>query len=213
MKVLRVFIAAVLAATVTFGLFALMQQLISSPGRERVSLGAIARIHFGPLEIPREIANKSRIKPARPPPPKDPPPPPKMHISTVERQVMNMPVMNMPDLDLPLVSGEGLFPVNFQQVDQTAEGDIIPLLVIRPIYPRDAAMAGIEGWVKIEFTITGDGAVINPRVVDARPARVFNRAAIRAILKWKFKPRVIAGAAVKRQASQVIDFKLDGAAR
>jgi protein TonB len=202
-------IAALSAMAVTFGLFLFMHQLISSGGGDRADLGAIAGIHFGPVDIPDEIATKSRRKPLRPPPPKDPPPPPKMQISRVDQQVQNMPVMNMPNLDIPLVGGEGMFIGNFHGVDQTAEGDIIPIVVIRPIYPREAAISGIEGWVKIEFTITETGTVKNPQVVDAEPARVFNRAAIRALLKWKFKPRVVEGVAVDRRASQIIDFTLD----
>jgi protein TonB len=212
MKQIRLLIAALLAMAVTFGLFLFMHQLISSGGGERADLGAIAGIHFGPVEIPDEIANKSRRKPIKPPPPRDPPPPPKMQISRVDQQARNMPVMNMPNLDIPLVGGEGIFLGNFQQVDQTAEGDIIPVVVIRPVYPRDAAISGIEGWVKIEFTITEAGTVKDPQVVDAKPARVFNRAAIRAILKWKFKPRVVDGVAVDRRASQIIDFTLDDSA-
>lgn len=208
-KSLPVLIAALLAMAVTFALFLFMHQLISSGGGDRPDLGAIAGIHFGPVDIPDELAIKSRQKPRKPPPPKDPPTPPKMQISRAERQIQNMPVMNMPKLDLPLIGGEGMFSGNFQQVDQTAEGDIIPIVVINPIYPRDAAISGIEGWVRIEFTITETGTVKNPQVVDARPARVFNRAAIRAILKWKFKPRVVDGVAVDRRASQIFDFTLD----
>lgn len=202
-------IAALLAMAVTFGLFLFMHKLISSGGGDRVDLGAIAGIHFGPVDIPDEITSKSRRKPRRPPPPKDPPPP-KMQISRVDQQVQDFPRIKFPSLDVPLIGGGGMFLGNFQQVDKTAEGDIIPIVVIRPMYPPEAVISGIEGWVKIEFTITALGTVINPRVVDARPARVFNRAAIRAILKWKFKPRVVAGVAVDRRASQVIDFTLDG---
>ena len=109
-----------------------------------------------------------------------------------------------------MVAGEGMFIGNFQQVDRTAEGDIIPVVVIRPMYPRDAAISGIEGWVKVEFTITALGTVKDVRVVDADPAQVFNREAVRAILKWKFKPRVVNGVAVERRATQVIDFSLHG---
>lgn len=209
MKHLPVVIAALLAGVVTLGLFLLMHQLISSGGGARADPGAIAGIYFGPVDLPDEIANESRRKPVKPPRPKNPPPMPKMQISRVDQPVRNMPVMNVPHLALPLPGGEGLFLGNFQQVDQAAEGDIIPLLVIRPIYPHDAAIAGIEGWVKIEFTITEAGTVKDPQVVDARPARVFNRAAVRAILKWKFKPRVIEGVAVDRRASQIIDFTLE----
>ena len=124
-------------------------------------------------------------------------------------QVQNMPRMDMPDLDIPLVAGAGMFIGNFRQVDPATEGEIIPVVVIRPMYPREAAMSGTEGWVKVEFTITETGTVKNARVVESVPPRVFNREAIRAILKWKFKPRVVEGVAVERQATQVIDFNLD----
>jgi protein TonB len=210
MENLRVPIAAMVAVGVTFGLFLIMQKMISSGGDERTGLDPIAAIHFGPVEIPDEITSKSRRKPIKPPPPKDPPQPPKMQVSKMDPQVPDMPRVNLPALDLPLVGGEGMFIGNFQQVDATAEGDIIPVVVIRPMYPREAAISGIQGWVKIEFTITEIGTVKNPRVIDARPPRIFNREAIRAILKWKFKPRVVEGVAVERRATQVIDFTLEG---
>jgi len=213
MKHLPLLMSALLAMAITCGLFLFMYQLIFSGGSDRADLGAIAGIHFGPVDIPHEIVNKNRSKPSKPPRPPDPPPTPKMQISRVDQQIRNMPVMNMPNLDLPLLGGEGMFLGNFQQVDQTAEGDVIPIVVIRPVYPQSAAISGIEGWVKIEFTITEAGIVENPKVIDAKPARVFNRAAILAILKWKFKPRVIEGVAVDRQASQIIEFTLDDAAR
>jgi len=206
---LRLPIAALLALGVTFGLFLFMHKLISSGSGERAELNAIAGIHFGPVEIPDEIITRSRRKPQKPPPPRDSPPPPKMQISKMDRPVRNMPRMNIPNLDVPLVGGDGMFIGNFQQVDRSAEGDIIPVVVIRPMYPREAAISGTQGWVKIEFIITEVGTVKNPRVIEAQPPRVFNREAIRAILKWKFKPRVVDGIAVERRATQVIDFTLD----
>lgn len=209
MKSLRILVAALVAGGVTFGLFLLMYALISSGSDQRPDLEAISGIRFGPVEIPDEIMTRSRRKPQKPPPPEEPPPPPRMQISKVDQQVQTMPQMDVPDLDVPLVGGSGMFIGNFQQVDQAAEGDIIPVVVIRPMYPREAAIAGTQGWVKVEFTITEVGTVKDPRVVDARPPRVFNREAIRAILKWKFKPRVVDGIAVERRATQVIDFTLD----
>lgn len=209
MNTLRFLIAALVAVGVTFGLFLFMYVLISSGGDQRAELDAIAGIHFGPVEISDEIMTRSRRKPEKPPPPKEPPPPPRMQVAKMDQQVQNMPRMDLPDLDLPMVSGSGMFIGNFQQIDKSAEGDIIPVVVIRPMYPREAAIAGIQGWVKVEFTITEVGTVKEPRVIDARPPRVFNREAIRAILKWKFKPRVVEGIAVERRATQVIDFTLD----
>jgi len=205
----RGLISALLAVGVTFGLFLFMFKLISSGGNNNEELEAIAGIHFGPVEIPDDVMTKNRRIPKKPPPPKNPPPPPKMQISKMEQTVQNMPNLDLPDLDVPVSGGEGMFIGNFASVDKTEEGDIIPVVVIRPMYPRDAALKGQEGWVKVEFTITAIGTVKNPRVIDSKPARVFNREAIRAILKWKFKPRVIDGVAVDRRATQIIEFNLD----
>jgi len=205
----RGLISALLAVGVTFGLFLFMFKLISSGGNNNEELEAIAGIHFGPVEIPDDVMTKNRRIPKKPPPPKNPPPPPKMQISKMEQTVQNMPNLDLPDLDVPVSGGEGMFIGNFASVDKTEEGDSIPVVVIRPMYPRDAALKGQEGWVKVEFTITAIGTVKNPRVIDSKPARVFNREAIRAILKWKFKPRVIDGVAVDRRATQIIEFNLD----
>ena len=209
MSKLRIIFAAALSVGVTFGLFLFMHKLISSGSGDPNELEAISGIHFGPVEIPDEIMTKSRRIPKKPPPPKDPPPPPKMQISKIDQTVQNMPQIDMPNVDVPLVGGSGMFLGNFQQVDKTAEGDVIPVVVIRPMYPREAAISGIEGWVKVEFTITPVGTVTDPRVIDADPKRIFNREAVRAILKWKFKPRVVDGVAVERRATQIIDFSLD----
>lgn len=127
----------------------------------------------------------------------------------MDQTVQNMPQLDIPNLDVPVSGGDGMYIGNFAQIDKTEEGDIIPIVVIRPMYPREAAMKGQEGWVKVEFIITAIGTVKDPRVVDAKPPRVFNREAIRAILKWKFKPRVIDGVAVDRPATQIIDFSLE----
>ena len=210
MRHLRVMVAALVAIGVTFGLFLFMFKLVSMGSDQRTELEAISGIHFGPVEIPDEIVERSRRKPPKPPPPKEPPPPPRMQVSKVEQTVQQMPDMDIPELDVPLSGGAGMFIGNFEQVDRSAEGDIIPIVRINPIYPRDAAMNGIEGWVTLEFTITETGTVKSPKVIDSKPPRIFNREAMRAILKWKFKPRVVDGVAVERRATQTIDFTLEG---
>ena len=209
MPALRTLNAAVVALVISGLLFLFMHRLISLGGDHRVQREAIAGIRFGPVTIEDEIVTRSRRKPPPPPPQRRPPPTPRLSVQARESRSLPLPEIDLPELDIPLVGGDGIYLGNFQQVDRTAEGDIIPIVVIRPMYPREAAISGTEGWVKVEFTITETGTVRNPRVVDASPARIFNREAIRAILKWKFKPRVVDGVAVERKATQVIDFTLD----
>ena len=58
-----------------------------------------------------------------------------------------------------------------------------------PRYPRGAAARGIEGVVKIEFTIDGEGNVVAPRIISATPPGVFDAAALAALAKWKYEAR------------------------
>jgi protein TonB len=206
----RIIVSALLAVVVTTGLFLFMHKLVFSGAGERGSADNLPGIRFGPVDVPDELRTRDRRIPKKPPPPKNPPPPPKMQVDQINQPVQNLPQLDMPNLDVPMVGGSGMFLGNFATVDRTAEGDIIPVVRIPPQYPREAAISRIEGWVKVEFTITEVGTVKDPRVIDSKPARVFDRSAIRAILRWKFKPRIIDGVAVERQATQTIDFTLDG---
>jgi protein TonB len=92
----------------------------------------------------------------------------------------------------------------------TGDGNPVPLLRIEPDYPRKAARNRKEGWVKVAFTITERGTVIDPEVLESRPRRLFNRSAVAAIRKWKFRPKVIDGSPVSTRATQVIEFNLAG---
>ena len=69
-------------------------------------------------------------------------------------------------------------------------------------------LAGVEGWVKVIFTVEPDGSVSSPKVVESKPPRVFDSSALRAIKKWKFKPKVVNGIAVSQDGTQIIEFKL-----
>lgn len=85
---------------------------------------------------------------------------------------------------------------------------VIPLERVPPKYPARAADRHIEGWVKVEFTITRDGTVENAVVVEAEPAEVFDDAALKAINQWIFKEKIVNGVAVEQRAVQTLQFKL-----
>ena len=71
----------------------------------------------------------------------------------------------------------------------TASSDeLVAVSTPSPRYPPEAKRAGQGGTVQIEFTVNSDGSVGNARVVSANPPRVFDRDALTAIKRWKFKP-------------------------
>ncbi|MDD5412972.1 MAG: energy transducer TonB [Methylobacter sp.] len=86
--------------------------------------------------------------------------------------------------------------------------NVIPLERIPPKYPARAANRHIEGWVKIEFTITTNGTVEDAVVVEAQPAEVFDDAALKAINQWTFKEKIVNGVAIEQRAVQTLQFKL-----
>ena len=63
-------------------------------------------------------------------------------------------------------------------------------------YPAQAKANRVEGYVIVEFTVTSDGGVSNPMVVEAEPAGVFDAAALAAVRKFKYKPRLADGVPV-----------------
>ena len=91
-----------------------------------------------------------------------------------------------------------------------SDRDVIPLVRINPEYPNRARERGIEGWVQVQFTITPAGTVADQKVVDADPKGLFERAALEAIGRWKYNPKVVDGRAMERRGVMVVlTFKLE----
>jgi protein TonB len=87
--------------------------------------------------------------------------------------------------------------------------DPIPLVRVAPDYPPRAQASGTEGWVQVQFAITPTGSVRDAAVVASEPGTVFDDAALKAIARWRYNPRVDGGVAVERVGMQtVIRFQL-----
>lgn len=196
------------AVVITFFLFIGMHWLVNMSNHDKPGDDDQVSIDFSPVKIDEDTNIKKRAIPKKPPPPKEPPPPQKMNVQQNKQVVNNMPTPTVPALDLG-VGGDGPFlGAMGAGIDMTKDGAIIPIVTIAPNYPRKAAIAKIEGFVEMEFTITEGGTVINPKVINSKPARIFDREALRAILKYKFKPKIVDGVAMTQIATQRIDFKL-----
>jgi protein TonB len=91
-----------------------------------------------------------------------------------------------------------------------ADRDVVPLVRIEPDYPMQARQRRIEGWVVVEFTISTAGTVKDAVVVASEPGSVFDRAAIQAVRKWKYNPKIQEGKPVERPGVKVrLDFEME----
>lgn len=77
-----------------------------------------------------------------------------------------------------------------------------------PTYPARARERGTEGWVDLEFTVTRDGTTQDAVVRAAEPAGTFDRAALDAVKRWRYEPRVVGGNVVEQRVETRLRFRL-----
>ncbi|MGK2233416.1 energy transducer TonB [Colwellia polaris] len=203
-NLVRYAISLVLAVMVTIALLWSMQRLIaggndvlSEPPRGNV-------LDFIRLKQDETVQKKER-KPQKPPTPKEPPPQmqqPQMQQANPNTNAVSTSFTADVQTDSGLSGGLNL---------ESADGDYLPIVKVAPIYPRRAQSRGIEGYVIVEFTVTKNGSVRNPLVIESQPEGIFDRAAMDAALKFKYKPRVVDGVATEVAGVQnKISFEIDG---
>ena len=155
-----------------------------------------------------ELNTKDRRLPEPPPPPEEAPETPEFS-AQIESVSANLS-MNLPTIGIPINSGEGPYLGALAQGNGLAgfDTDVIPVVRVQPAYPRRAKQAGIEGYVTMEVLIRADGTVTRARVMESDPPRLFDEAALRAIERWKFRPKIVDGTPVEQRANQTIEFTL-----
>lgn len=186
MSMVRYLFAGALAAVVTASLVFLMHVLIQTnikPPQEG------KRYKVPDIVMPeREITTEyDTSKPDRPDE-VDEPPPEMPEFDQVQPELTNEgPTISGPKLDKPKIAGPGGIG---------GDGEYIPITKVQPQYPSRAASRGIEGYCTVIYTVTEIGTTEDIREHDC-PESVFLRASIKAASKFKYKPRVIDGKAIK----------------
>ena len=93
-----------------------------------------------------------------------------------------------------------------------ADGSYVPIFQVPPVYPRRALERGIEGCVMLKFTVTKVGSTKDPSVEWAVPPGIFDRAAMRSALKYRYKPQIRDGEPIEvPNVRTVVIFKIEDA--
>jgi protein TonB len=192
----------VIGTVVTLSLLFVMHLLILY-GEDAVSKERV-RHNLEFVRVKRnEALNTEDFTPEKPPkPPETPPETPPQDMDNVDP---NAPTINIaaPSVDTNMdIGGPGGMNI--------AEGDYLPIVRVAPVYPARALSRGLEGHVDLSFTVTQTGTVIDPLVVFSTSS-LFERAATRAVLKFKYKPRVVDGIPVDVPGVKTrITFRIEG---
>ena len=196
---LRIPIAAFAGAVFTSAMFWLLWSLVTTS----FDVGDRAQatsIEFSRMRRDTEVATKrdEKVERERPPPTPETP-----RIAFSAGGIDN----NVASLS-PIVDARGA--MSRMSMSAGSDRDVIPLVRINPDYPPRALSRGLEGWVQVQFTITATGTVKDAKVVTAEPKNILDDAALKAIARWRYNPKVESGVAVERVGVQtIIRFQLE----
>jgi len=193
----RILIPIGLGVITAFGLFWVMQALIGVTGELGESSTKLS-VDFVRLRRDNAPAPKKREPPKREKPEQAPPPPEMNMAKAMNPGDAVAEIAPMVDTGMELEKASSL---------GTGAGgsdrDIVPLVRVDPDYPPRAKQQGIGGWVELEFTISPIGTVQDARVTASKPTFIFDRAALRAVRKWRYNPKTQDGVPVARTGVRV----------
>lgn len=196
---MRIVASSGLAVVTTMALFLTMKVLVTGQDyeieKELESIG----IDFVRVERDEDLNTKDRaLKRPSQQQPDEPPPPPKLTQTS------------RPNVDKASMSADlSGFDMAGMNLNAPVDGDALAIVRVLPRYPSRALSRGIEGWVLLEFAINELGQAIEPIVVDADPRGTFDRAAINAVKKWKYRPMIEDGrATIRPGVRQLISFQI-----
>ena len=178
---LRYLPATGFGALVALGLLLLMQALIvmqpgaASQPRPRTTLDFVRVKKAEELRTDETSRPDESLKEAAPAPPR--------------------PALDNGD-QLPIQTATPLPPAPDASQAVTAlrmtDGPLVAIVRVQPVYPAVAEARGIEGWVLVQFDVLADGRVANAFVVESSN-RQFEKSALGAAYRFRFKPRVVDG--------------------
>ncbi len=185
---MRIFLAAIPAALITFSLQMVMVTLITFADR---NLDKEPALKLPDIAMPAtEIKTLKAVeKPEKPVLDETPPPEvPQQAFDNIEGgaqvgQLAAGPLASALDLSI----GAGV---------SASDGEYLPIVKVAPQYPRQALKRKLEGEVVLEYTVTKQGSVTNAKVLFSTDP-VFNQAAVDSALRYKYKPRVVDGQAIE----------------
>lgn len=177
----RVFSSATVGIAVTTVLLFVMQLLIATGEEIIVEHRLRHNLGLGKVRSDEEVVKEPGL-PKRPDKPKLPP------ITTLIESTGNsgsgIHVPSPPPT--PPGGGTKITGINY------GDGPVFSIIKVSPTYPTRAVTRGLEGTVLVQYDVTTEGQVVNVVVLESSD-RIFEKAAIAAAYRFKYKPKTVDG--------------------
>lgn len=204
---MKMIVSILSALVVTAGLLFLMSLLIKDDKPTVVDEPPVVTIDTVTLPKEEPIPEPAKVEPPKPPAIEPTPEPSGELIETSEIDSVIEEWSSVdPAVETSLPRGFGELP----QMALTQESEAMPLYRTQPNYPIPAQQKGLEGWVLLKYDDDTSGTLSNIAVLNSEPKRIFDREAVRALKKWKFKPAMTNGMPIASAGQTVkIEFNMD----
>lgn len=203
-----------LALMINVLLFAMMQQMVAGRRVELSDMAGAQIIDFIRAPDRLDTASQKRLRKKPPEPPQPPEQFPKQVLQQMAalKKPLPMPLPRL-KIDAPHATidsdGPYLGGISSEAPGFIMAHDLIAVLRRSPPYPRLLKRRGIEGYVLVEFTVTEQGLVQDPVIIESRPHEDFGQSVRKTVRYWKFQPYRLDGKPVAVRARQDINFTLE----
>jgi protein TonB len=181
--------------------------IVNQPGK------AFEIVRTSAVDLPPPAEEKAPPPPVEEEKPKEAPPAPELAESAQQ-------IPLSADLEVAVGSGgalAGFGEIHALTAAQTIQDETFdvselgkkpePVSQVAPVYPAELRKAKIEGLVTIVFVLDENGRVEEPRIENSsRPE--FERPALEAIRKWRFRPGMKDGQAVRSYVRIPMRFRV-----
>jgi len=202
---MRLFVIAPLGLLITLIVFWLMQWMIQPAQKKHERSNDVAMIDF----IRSLNDSRSETKKRMTEEPKQPKAPPSLNMPQAPKMASQKMPVSLPNINSSLASFKGDSIGNMLSGYGFADSDVILLVQIEPRYPAQAISRKIEGYVVVRLKISKLGSVVEVDIVDSNPKGIFEREAIRAAWRYRFKPKLVDGKPIEQVATLPFEFNLE----
>ena len=170
-----------------------------------IDMGEMASTPRPPIELPTwvRVIDDTDVETIIEPPDRLPEPSevPELHPPTETTTATPVLVTGVPNHPAGPEFGPGLMG--------SPDSALINIMTAQPEYPMAALGKGLEGYVIVRFDVSELGTVENVEVVESSHS-VFNKAAVKAAYRSKYRPKTVDGVSKRTQGlKKMIRFEIE----